>query len=205
MLEKIFSTAFAKMWQREAPEVDKKFRYIKKGLFGSARGTVLEIGPGTGVNFEYFPPNIHQWFGIEPNPLLQKVLRTHPKKPLSSKFVADIEELPNESVDTVVSSLVLCSVPNLEKTLREIRRVLKPCGRLLCIEHVAAPRGTLLRFLQRLIRPFSRRVGGGCEPDREIAAAIKVAGFSEVKMSENRIQISRIPILAPVIACEARK
>lgn len=204
MFKKTREKLFAKMWQRMAPNADERLRALKENLFKEVRGVVLELGPGTGANFQYFPAEI-TWIGVEPNQTLQKVLCVHPKKPKVSKLISRIEELSNESVDTVVSSLVLCSVPTPEETLKEIKRVLKQGGKFLCVEHVAAPNGTFLRFIQRLIRPATRCLGGGCEPDREIAAVIAQTGFSEQGLTESRIQINRLPIMVPIIACSARK
>lgn len=199
-LEKMFATG----WQKEAGYVDQKLQKLKLALFSNVSGTVLEIGPGTGVNFEYFPAGIG-WIGVEPNVHLQKVLRGHPKRPEKFMLVSDIGELPKESIDAVVSTLVLCSVPDLSETLHEIRRVLRPGGRFLSIEHVAAPRSTLLRLGQKLIRPLSKAIGGGCHPDREIGEAIQRTGFSEVNMKAYRIRITHMPVRAPIIACEAIK
>ena len=204
MLKKAREKLFAKMWQRMASEVDERLREIKENLFKRAHGVVLELGPGTGTNFQYFPAEI-TWIGVEPNQELQKVLGDHPKRPKSFKLISRIEELPNESIDTVVSSLVLCSVPKLEKTLKEIKRVLKPGGQYLCVEHVAAPRGTFLRFIQRLILPATRCLGGGCEPDREIGSLVRQAGFSKTDITERRLQIYRTPVKVPIISCFARK
>lgn len=204
MFKKAREKLFAKMWQRTAPEVDDRLRELKENLFRNVQGVVLEIGPGTGANFQYFPPDI-TWIGVEPNQKLQEMLRAHPKRPDNFKLISDIEKLPNESVDTVVSSLVLCSVPKLEETLKEIKRVLRKGGRFLCVEHVAAPLGTFLRFVQRLIRPATRCLGGGCEPNREIGPLICRTGFSKTDIVEHRLQIYRTPIKVPVISCVARK
>ena len=204
MLKKAREKLFAKMWQRMAPKADERLRELKENLFKGVRDVVLELGPGTGTNFQYFPAEI-TWIGVEPNQELQKVLGDHPKRPKSFKLISRIEELQSESVDTVVSSLVLCSVPKLEETLKEIKRVLKSGGQYLCVEHVAAPRGTVLRFIQRLIRPATRCLGGGCEPDREIGSLIDQAGFSKTDIAECRLQIYRTPIKVPIISCYAQK
>jgi len=95
---------------------------------------------------------------------------------------AETLPLASGSVDMVLSTLVLCSVCDLPQSLREIKRVLKPNGQFLFIEHVAAPRGTWLYRAQSLIRPFWRLLGDGCEPDRDIQPFIHDAKFGRVSV-----------------------
>lgn len=204
MFKNLRERLFAAFWQGQAPQADEKLRALKSNLFRGVRGRVLEIGPGTGVNFKYFPAGI-EWIGIEPNRDLQEVLRAHPSKPADSMLLARIEDMQTDNVDTVVSSLVLCSVPNLDTALREIRRVLRPEGMFLCVEHVAAPQRSVRRVFQRLIKPLSRHLGGGCEPDREIAAAINRTGFTTVKLGDHNVRLIKLPFNVPVISCLAVK
>ena len=161
----------------------------KRALLGGLRGTVLEIGPGAGANLQYFAPGVH-WIGIEPNPFLQRYLRQE-----AGKLGLQVElrggeaehlEAADASVDAVVSTLVLCSVPSVGAALEEILRVLKPGGCFVFIEHVAAPPGTWLRRTQRALRPFAKLFADGCHPDRETWAEIEGAGFSEVKIERFR-------------------
>lgn len=195
---------FGCLWLREAPIADARLRPFKEKLFSRATGKVVELGPGTGVNFKYLPRNI-TWVGIEPNQILLARLLANPHLPREATILKDISEIASESVTTVVSTLVLCSVEDLHRMLADITRILKKGGELLCVEHVAAPKGTLLRLLQWLIRLFTQFFGGGCEPDRNIALAIKRAGFSKVEISEHRLRISPLPVKVPVIACSATK
>jgi len=123
----------------------------KAALFANLEGTVLEIGPGTGANLSYYPQDIH-WIGVEPNPFMHDYLREQAQ---TLGLTLDLRQgtaedlgLADESVDAVVSTLVLCSVPEQARTLQEIRRVLRPGGRFLFVEHVAAPQGTWLRRVQ---------------------------------------------------------
>jgi ubiquinone/menaquinone biosynthesis C-methylase UbiE len=90
-------------------------------------------------------------------------------------------EFADNSIDAVVSTLVLCSVEDLEGTLQEILRVLKPGGRFYFLEHVAAPQGTWLRRMQQWIRPVWKKLGDGCRPDRETWVALEQAGFEQVE------------------------
>jgi ubiquinone/menaquinone biosynthesis C-methylase UbiE len=88
--------------------------------------------------------------------------------------------LPDASVDAVAATVVLCSVADQDEVLAEVRRVLRPAGRFVFFEHVAAPAGTWSRRLQRCVTPVTRRFDGGCDPGRETWRAIETAGFREV-------------------------
>jgi len=176
----------------------------KAALFAGVGGQVLEIGPGLGANFAFLPAGT-RWIGIEPNPYMHERLR---QNAAAAGITANVQEgsadaLPVEdgSVDCVISTLVLCSVPDVAATLGEIARVLKPGGTFYFIEHVAAPRGTLLRRVQDAIRPVWQAVGDGCHPNRETAAAIEAA-FPGAEIERFRL---RLPVVGPHIAGRARK
>ena len=155
----------------------------KRALLSALQGDILEIGPGAGPNLAYYPDTCH-WIGVEPNPYLYPYLRkAAERRGLQIEIRAALaEELPaaDDSVNTVVSTLVLCSVTDPAATLREIFRVLKPGGRFVFIEHVAAPRGTRLRRVQELIRPVWKVIADGCHPNRETWTAIEQTGFRQV-------------------------
>lgn len=168
----------------------------KKVLFKDIQGTVLEIGPGTGANLAHLPRTI-RYIGIEPNPHMHPHLRKRAARygielDLRSGL-AERVDMADGSVDTVISTLVLCSVVNLAGTLGEVMRVLRPGGRFIFLEHVAAPPGTWTRHVQRCVRPVWQSVSGGCQPDRDIATALHGAGFS-------RIDIDHFSLPAPVVA-----
>ncbi|MBI5931406.1 MAG: class I SAM-dependent methyltransferase [Chloroflexi bacterium] len=162
----------------------------KRRLFKDLSGTVLEIGPGAGPNLDYFPAGI-RWMGIEPNPYMHAYLHQRAERlgfPIELRGLeGERLAVEDESVDYVVSTLVLCSVPNQADTLAEIRRVLKPGGRFVFFEHVAAPDGSGLRRVQRMLRPAWKWFGDGCHPDRETWATIEAAGFSEVQIEHFRL------------------
>lgn len=155
----------------------------KSALFAGLHGTVVEIGPGTGINLPYFPTGI-RYVGVEPNPHMHPFLRKKAEAlGLAVELhTATLEQLALEdaSVDAVVSTLVLCSVPDEAATLGEIRRVLRPGGRFYFIEHVAAPPGTALRRMQQIVKPAWRLVADGCRPDRETGRLLEAAGFAEI-------------------------
>jgi SAM-dependent methyltransferase len=167
----------------------------KRKLFDGLRGDIMEIGPGAGPNLGYYPKDC-RWVGVEPNPFMHPYLRQAAARaglPIDIRNI-EAERLPasDSSIDTVVSTLVLCSVRDPEQVLREIHRILKPGGRLLFLEHVAAPEGTLLRRVQRFIRPIWKRLADGCHPDRETGAAIERAGFSVVEMEHFRLPLGPV-------------
>ncbi len=194
-------------WQTARGEATAERLYgdRKRALFADLAGTVLEIGPGTGANLPAFPRGIH-WIGIEPNPFMQRHLRERASRlGLGVELHAGTAErlpVPDASVDAVVSTLVLCSVADPEAALGEIRRVLKPGGRFIFIEHVAAPRGSRLRRVQQAIRPVWRFAVDGCHPDRETWAAIEGAGFASVHLAHFHAPIA---VVGPHIAGVATK
>ena len=177
----------------------------KRALFGSLSGTVLEIGPGAGPNLARYPPGI-RWIGIEPNRFLHPYLnRAMEKAQMSGEIrtgTADSMDITAGSVDAVVGTLVLCSVPDVSGVLAEILRILRPGGRYYFIEHVAAPQGTGMRTVQRLSRPFWTRIAGGCHPDRETWLNLEAAGFEELKYERFRLSV---PVASPHIAGYGRK
>jgi ubiquinone/menaquinone biosynthesis C-methylase UbiE len=163
----------------------------KQALFAGINGDVLEIGPGTGVNLVYLPVGI-RWIGIEPNRYMHSYLRELGLKLGLSVDIrmgtAEHLPVPDNSMDAVISTQVLCSVADPPKVMREIQRVLKPGGRFLFVEHVAAAPGTVLRRWQRLARPISALVGDGCHPDRETWNDIEQAGFALIQLEHFEIR-----------------
>ena len=156
----------------------------KARLFAGVHGRVAELGPGTGVNFPYLRDC--QWTGLEPNPAMRARLHANAE---ALGVNADVRqgptgtvELASNSVDAVVSTLVLCSVPSPAATLREVLRILKPGGSFLFIEHVIDESLTIRRVVQRALRftPWTF-LTDGCRADRDIANVIRSAGFSAVQ------------------------
>ena len=190
---------------RCAGRYEQKLRSRKSALFSSLHGDVLEMGPGAGANFPLFPKHIH-WVGIDPNPAMRGFLLA---RAVEAGIDADLRlgtaeqiDAPDGSFDFLVSTLVLCSVPEVSQVLREARRVLKPGGSLLFVEHVAAPRGTLRRRMQWLLRPAFRFFGDGCHPDRETWVNLEQAGFAQLDLERFTVQT---PIGLPHIAGRAVK
>jgi ubiquinone/menaquinone biosynthesis C-methylase UbiE len=150
----------------------------RRRLLAGARGAVLEIGGGTGANLPHYR-NVGRVIVAEPDPFMRKRLDqklAEARVPVEvSAAGAESLPFPDGSVDTVVSTLVLCTVPDQEVALDEVRRVLRPGGRLLFIEHVRAA-GSTARW-QDLLEPLWGRLLGGCHPNRDTVAAIEEAGF----------------------------
>jgi ubiquinone/menaquinone biosynthesis C-methylase UbiE len=151
----------------------KQFKEIKKNLFSELKGKVLEIGVGTGINFEYLSENnnITHWTGIEPNkemnPYLQKNLID-----FNVKFETEIENIsaesmkniPSDSMDYVFGSHIFCSISYFQTSnvLKEISRILKKDGKFLFVEHVADSKMNCRRITQMLISPLWFLIGDGC-------------------------------------------
>lgn len=177
----------------------------KARLFQDLEGTLVEIGSGTGPNLRYLPPGIRV-VGVEPNPYMHghylDQARKEGRRVHLVRGLAQSLPFPDESVETVLSTLVLCSVEPLAVVLDEIIRILKPGGRLLFVEHVAAPEGSWLRRIQRGVKPVWRWAGDGCEPDRETGRHLRSAGFSLVSFQRFTLPL---PLVGPHIAGIARK
>ena len=174
---------FAWAMATAAQGYETKMADRKQQLFAELQGDILELGPGAGPNLPYFKPQIH-WVGLEPNPYMHPYLQQKADAlgleiDLQTTTLADVA-IPNNSQDVVLCTLVLCSVPDLESTLQDILRVLKPGGRFLFIEHVMAPAGSLLRRVQTGLTPVWQVIGDGCRLDRETGKVIESVGFAHV-------------------------
>jgi ubiquinone/menaquinone biosynthesis C-methylase UbiE len=137
----------------------------------AAEGRVLEIGVGSGLNLPFYSQRVRQVIGLEPSPKLIA--------PAAQFIEGSAEEIPlnDGTIDTVVMTWTLCSIPDASRALGEIRRVLKPGGRLLFAEHGRAPEPNVARWQDRLI-PMWKRCAGGCHLNRAVASLIEAAGFA---------------------------
>ncbi|XP_021515833.1 thiol S-methyltransferase TMT1B [Meriones unguiculatus] len=164
------------------------FSQIKDLKVTSRKVALLELGCGTGANFQFYPPGCKVTC-VDPNPNFEKFLTKSMAENRHLEYESfvvaygeDMRELADSSMDVVVSTLVLCSVQSPEKVLQEIRRVLKPGGVLFFWEHVAEPRESLAFLWQRLFEPTWKRFGDGCHLTRETWKDIERAQFSDVQM-----------------------
>jgi ubiquinone/menaquinone biosynthesis C-methylase UbiE len=155
-------------------------RRRRHDLLTQASGRTLEIGSGTGLNLVHYPDDLDDLVLAEPDPSMRKRLENAVRRSKHSAQVIDAraEQLPfgDASFDTVVSTLVLCTVDAPDVALREIRRVLRPGGQLLFIEHVRSDSPTLARWQDRLARPW-QRLAEGCRCNRATLELIDACGF----------------------------
>jgi ubiquinone/menaquinone biosynthesis C-methylase UbiE len=146
-----------------------------------ARGVVLEIGIGSGLNLPFYSSEVKHVYGVEPSVALQEMARrketpTRAKVEFLSQSAEEPLPLPDESIDTIVMTWTLCSIPNAPKALAQMKRVLKARGRLLFIEHGRAPDPRVVVWQDRLT-PVWKGIGGGCHLNRKIDELIASAGF----------------------------
>jgi len=175
-------------------------------LLSDASGQVLEIGGGTGANLPFYGPAVEAIVVTEPEePMARRLEQKLTDSPRRVRVVrARAEQLPFEdgSFDCAVSTLVLCTVEDPARALSEIRRVLKPDGRLLFLEHVRAEDPQLARWQDRLHGPW-RWFGHGCNCNRATLGAIGESGFSVSDVEHDRMRKAP-PIVRPLIVGAAR-
>jgi ubiquinone/menaquinone biosynthesis C-methylase UbiE len=183
---------------------------MRSRLLAQATGKVLELGAGTGANLEHYTGAVTELVLTEPDPHMARRLRerlARERKPVASTTVVEsgAEELPFDdgSFDTVVATLVLCTVEDPGKALAEARRVLVEGGKLLYLEHVRSERRRLARWQDRLERPWGF-FAGGCHPNRATDQLLPEAGFWIDSLE--REKLPKAPaIVRPLIRGVARR
>lgn len=169
----------------------------RRKLLAEARGRTVELGAGTGLNLDLYPDAVEELVLTEPDPHMAKRLRARLAESGRAAEVheAGAEKLPfaDSSFDTVVATLVLCTVPDPAAAVAEARRVLKPGGRLLFLEHVRSGEPGLARWQDRLERPW-RFLGDGCHCNRDTVATI---GASGLELGE--IERDELPKAPPLV------
>lgn len=184
-----------------AARAEPEMAPYRKSVLEQARGRVLELGAGTGFNVRHYPADVEEIVLTEPGEaLLRRAERRAAEGGRTVRAVrARAERLPFEdaSFDTVVSTLVLCSVRDQDEALAEVRRVLVPGGRFLFLEHVRADDPRTARWQDRLNRPW-RVVAMGCNANRATLARIEAAGFEVEELQHGELPKSP-PILRPMI------
>jgi ubiquinone/menaquinone biosynthesis C-methylase UbiE len=152
----------------------------RRRVVPAAEGRVLEIGIGSGLNLPFYSQTVELVIGIDPSPKLLLMARQAARSALQPIILiessAEAIPLEDSSVDTVVTTWTLCSIPDVLCSLREMRRVLKPGGRLLFVEHGRASDPSVRRW-QDYLTPAWKRLGGGCHLNRAIGTLIEGAGF----------------------------
>lgn len=197
-----------------APTEEACFQAWRADLLAPLHGDVLELGAGTGANLAHYPAAVDQVVFTEPDPGMRRQLvdkldalravgRFGPASGQVSTDSADQLSYGDRTFDAVVATLVLCTVPDPDAALAEALRVLKPGGRLVFLEHVAAENKPDRLKWQRRIDPVWRRVVGGCRLTRRTAEAIEGAGFTiEAITRESARKAS--PLVRPTIRGTAR-
>jgi ubiquinone/menaquinone biosynthesis C-methylase UbiE len=159
---------------------NKELVSFRERVIGAAEGRVLEIGVGSGLNLPFYRPPVREVLALEPAPRLVAMARGVSRGTIMpiSFLEASAEAIPLEqhSVDTVVTTWTLCSIPQAATALTEMRRVLRPGGRLLFVEHGLSPDEGVHRWQDRLT-PAWRCITGGCHLNRPIRGMIEGAGF----------------------------
>ena len=152
----------------------------RERVIASAEGRVLEIGIGSGLNLPFYGPHVREIVGLEPAPRLIAMARQVAERmPMPVTFMEESAAtipLDGNTVDTVVMTWTLCTIPQANRALSEMRRVLKPNGRLLFVEHGLAPDDGVRRW-QDWLTPAFKRISGGCHLNRPIRTMIESAGF----------------------------
>lgn len=147
-----------------------------------ARGTVLEVGIGSGLNLPFYSSEVQTVFAVEPSLELQRIARerqtgTKIKVEFLPQSAEEMLPLSDESVDTIVMTWTLCSIPDAPRALAQMKRVLKADGRLLFIEHGRSPDAGVVVWQDRLT-PVWKKIGGGCHLNRKIDELLAGAGFA---------------------------
>ncbi len=158
---------------------NKQLVPYRERVIGAAEGRVLEIGVGSGMNLPFYRAPAREVLALEPAPRLIAMANASGASSMPVTFLeASAEAIPldKHSVDTIVTTWTLCSIPQAATALAEMRRVLRPGGKLLFVEHGLAPEEAVRRWQDRLT-PAWRYISGGCHLSRPISSMIEAAGF----------------------------
>lgn len=159
---------------------------LRAAWIPQARGEVLEIGVGSGLNFPFYSSEVHGVHGVDPSPELQRMAQKRVANvPIRVEFLQQSAEeslaLPDESFDTVVVTWTLCSIPDASRALEQMKRVMKRNGRLIFIEHGRALDSGVVVWQDRLT-PLWKRMAGGCHLNRKVDDLIAGAGFQILEL-----------------------
>eukprot|EP00055_Hartaetosiga_balthica_P004060 m.9977 g.9977 ORF g.9977 m.9977 type:complete len:253 (+) comp3582_c0_seq1:199-957(+) len=202
---------FGRVWGKMCVHVNEMMRKKKEKLFEeSVRGDVLEIGSGTGINLPYysrqFSDRINSVTFVEPNPYLYEkaVIRIDEEKPsFPVRLLNEYYPTPSiekEGYDTIVCTLVLCTVADLEGTLKELHRQLRPGGRLLLIEHISPEPHTKTHFFARLAGPLWTSLGDGCHLLRNTDEVVKSLEWKKTNLTIYNTKMNPLLFVAKLAA-----
>lgn len=198
----IIEHVFAWAWRKTHGVLERTYGETKRDLYATLSGRVLEIGAGTGVNFQYFPKGL-EVTALEPNPYMHPYLQEAAQKAEVTVTVdggvAETISADDNTYDAVVSTLVLCSVYEPRKVVEEVHRVLKPGGRYIFLEHVAAPPRTPMRYVQDFLQPIWTIVADGCHPNRETWRLLQETPFSSLDLTHQNVPFPLLPVKPHII------
>ena len=166
----------------------KPINYQRDKLVPYAKGVVLDIGIGSGLNIPFYnKSNINHLYGLDPSPELLEIAKKVAKtNKLEIEFLecgAESIPLPNNSIDTIVITYTMCTIPDISLSSAEMLRVLKPNGRLLFCEHGLAPDKRIAKW-QKIINPVWNKIAGGCNLNRDIPKLIESSGLKILEIEE---------------------
>jgi ubiquinone/menaquinone biosynthesis C-methylase UbiE len=197
--------AFAALYDRGLKATEEAgLRAMRRELLSQAEGRTIDLGAGTGVNLDLFPEAVSELVMAEPDPHMLKQLRAKAAGRGGVEISgASAQELPfaDDSFDTAVFTLVLCTVPDPEAALRETARVLKPGGKLLFIEHVRAGEASLAHWQDRLEKPW-RFLADGCHCNRDTVAMIEASPLKLGQVEKGQLPKAP-PIVRPLVSGSA--
>jgi ubiquinone/menaquinone biosynthesis C-methylase UbiE len=181
----------------------------RRELVSEARGATLDLGAGTGLNLRHYPESVSRLVLLEPSAFMAAKLRERIQREVVAPRSVEVIEAGGERLpfgeaefDTVVVTLVLCTIPDPAAALREVARVLRPGGTLLFLEHVRSPDPGLARWQDRLERPWVW-FGNGCHCNRDTLATLQESPLAVERVSEDRIP-KVVPLVRPMIVGAAR-
>ncbi len=198
----LWSKVFAAGYDRLTAGSERDcFAAHRAALLADVEGDVIEIGGGTGANLARYNGSLRSLTVTEPEKPMIARLQRHAEevRPGTTVLRAPAEDLPfeDDSFDVAVSTLVLCTVDDQPRALRELRRVLRPGGRLLFMEHVRSDDERLARWQDRLV-PLNTRLVCGCHPNRPTLDGIRAAGFEVTQLEHDTIPHGP-PFIRPLI------
>jgi ubiquinone/menaquinone biosynthesis C-methylase UbiE len=174
---------------------NKRLRPYRERTAGAAEGRVLDVGIGSGLNLPFYARKAREVFGLDPSlPLLTRVRSKAARMQTPIQLLEGSAEripLADHSMDTIVMTWTGCSIPEICAALEEMRRVLRPGGRLLFVEHGRAPEPRIARWQDRL-DPFWQRFSGGCHLNRKIDDLLSDAGFQIDRLATGYIRGPKI-------------
>lgn len=204
------NSKFAQSYLRLSAKAEERgVREHRRALLDGLAGVVCEVGAGQGLNFGHYPITVTHVLAVEPEPTLRRhavAAAAHAPIPIEV-FDGAADELPMDdaSCDAVVTSLVLCTVPDQAAALADVRRVLRPGGELRFYEHVRSAH-RLVAMGEDLVTPIWSRLAGGCHPNRDSVAAITAAGFDVTSVDRFGFSPQRgVPPTAHVLGRATRR